>query len=236
MIIRLKYSRILSGLLSCCLLAGGVASARVAVSGVNIGDTRLIYEAGKKAVATDAINNESVPYLVQSWVENLQGQHSSSFIVTPPLFRLDEGGNTRLRIVRTGALPADRETVSWLVVRFVPSEPVVKDETGNSLKISTRMRVKLFYRPSGLPGSPEKAAEGLQWSRQGHALVVVNPAAYAVSLAGVRINGVQVSEGRLIPARETLRLPVMPFGTGTRLVYGVINDFGGVKSYTASLQ
>lgn len=234
--IHLKYSRVLPGLLSCCLLAGSVAGAEAAVSGVNIGDTRLIYEAGKKAVATDAINNESSPYLVQSWVEDLQGQHSGAFMVTPPLFRLDGGGNTRLRIVRTGELPADRETVSWLVIRFVPSEPSVKNASGSSLKISTRMRVKLFYRPVDLPGTPEKAAEGLRWSRQGHALVVTNPAAYAVSLAGVRINGARVSDGGLVPANETLRLPVKSVGTGGHLVYGVIDDFGGVKSYTASVQ
>lgn len=236
----LLYPCVLSGLfrgiIAGMVMCAGIATVSAETTGMNIGDTRLVYNAGSKSVSTDAINGNKFPYLVQSWVEDMQGQRSSAFIVTPPLFRLEAEHSTRLRITRTGTLPEDRETVSWLVVRFIPSTPTVKDDAGNSLKLSTRIRVKLFYRPSGLPGSPEKTAESLQWSRQAASLVLTNPNAYSVSLAGLRVNGLDVKgSGVTVPAYTSRRFSLKNGIGGVKLVFGVIDDYGAVKSFTRSL-
>jgi P pilus assembly chaperone PapD len=234
------FSRLMttSGLLlSCATLVWGISLAALAADaprGVNIGDTRLIYNAGKKGISTEAVNNDPNPYLVQSWVEDGNGTRSTNFIITPPLFRLDGGKSTRLRITQSGTLPGDRETVSWLVVRFVPPASTTKKESDNSLQLSIRIRIKLFYRPEGLPGTPEMAGKALRWTRQGNDLVATNSGAYSVSLAGVRLGGKAISDGLLVQPKSAVRVPLKGPVLG-QIVYGVINDFGGVKSYTQSL-
>lgn len=213
--------------------------------GVSLGDTRLIYNAGQKAIATDVIINEPVPYLIQSWVEDIDGNRSSRFVVTPPLFRMEAKSSGRIRIAYTGGvLPADRDTVRWLVVRYIPSEANVTEEASDGvsgkLKLSTRIRIKLFYRPKGLSGTPDDAGRQLLWVRQGQQLVVKNASAYSVSLAGVTIKGisssVSVSNGALVPSKGELVFPLKSFAVnGNELFYGVVDDFGGLKNYTRKL-
>lgn len=44
-----------------------------------------------------------------------------TFIITPPLFRLDALQSSRLRIVKTeGAFPIDRESLQWICVKAIP--------------------------------------------------------------------------------------------------------------------
>lgn len=217
--------------------------AQAETRGVNLGATRLIYNSSQKAVATDIINNEPVPYLIQSWVEDVNGKRDNRFLVTPPLFRMEAKSSGRIRVAYAGgALPADRDTVNWLVVRYIPSEANVTSVAGEGgvsgqLKLSTRIRVKLFYRPEGLLGTPDEAGSQLQWIRQGQQLIAKNTSAYSVSLAGVKIKGISVSNGAVVPSKGQLVFPLKsPLAVnGSELLYGVIDDFGGIKNYTKKL-
>ena len=102
-----------------------------AQAGIVMGGTRVIYEEGKREASISVTNaDETVPYLVQSWVENYATSDKSQppFIVTPPLFRLAPEQKNVLRINFTGAkLPADRESVFWLDVKSIA--PSNKNDT-----------------------------------------------------------------------------------------------------------
>jgi chaperone protein EcpD len=57
-------------------------------------------------------------------------------------------------------VPQDRESVFWLNVLEIPPKPVGK---ANHIQLTVRSRLKLFYRPAGLAGSPKAAVAQLRW-------------------------------------------------------------------------
>lgn len=57
-------------------------------AGIQIGRTRVIYDANKKEVALSLTNTEKeLPWLIQSWIDTGDGKTRGPFIVTPPLFQ-----------------------------------------------------------------------------------------------------------------------------------------------------
>lgn len=159
-----------------------------AAAGVVIGGTRLVYPGGKKEATITVKNPDDIPYLVQSWVNaDLEGNVKAPFLVTPPLFRLNGGKENTLRVVKTAQpLPEDRESVFWFSVKTVPPEAEGK---GNHLQIAVRTRIKLFYRPASLPGSPEEAAGKVRWERSGNTLKAINDSPYYLSFSTVSVAG-----------------------------------------------
>ncbi|MBE0398489.1 fimbria/pilus periplasmic chaperone [Citrobacter amalonaticus] len=59
---------------------------------VVIGGTRIIYDATKKDASITVSNPDNHPYLIQTWVDNVENVTKEvPFIVTPPLYRLNAG-------------------------------------------------------------------------------------------------------------------------------------------------
>src|SRR6478735_6841613 len=121
------------------------------------------------------------------------GKTRTPLIVTPPSSRLDPGMENILRIMRVGGgLPADRESVFRLNVKEIPEKA---DTRENTLQIAVRSRIKLFYRPSSLPGKPADARTHLKWvvsageGGQGAVLRIANDSAYHVTFTGLTIDG-----------------------------------------------
>ena len=167
-------------------LALSALTLTTANAGVIIGGTRLIFDGAKKEASISINNPDSTPYLIQSWVE--LGENSKekvSFIVTPPLFRLDGGHENTLRIIYTGEkkLPDNRESVFWLNVKSIPSM-TRSDE--NRLLIAVKTRMKIFYRPAAL--ASEKSGEAwtkLKFETRGEHLVINNPTPFYVDRKSV---------------------------------------------------
>lgn len=92
-------------------------------AGIQIGRTRVIYDANKKEVALSLTNTEKeLPWLIQSWIDTGDGKTRGPFIVTPPLFRLEPQKEQNLRITWSGqALPTDRESLFYMNVRTIPA-------------------------------------------------------------------------------------------------------------------
>jgi fimbrial chaperone protein len=101
-----------------CILSGFSHAA-----GVQIGRTRIIYDASKKEVALPLINKEKdLPWLIQSWIDTGDGKTRGPFIITPPLFRLDPQKEQNLRITWSGkTLPTDRESLFYMNIRTIPA-------------------------------------------------------------------------------------------------------------------
>ncbi|MEY1196512.1 molecular chaperone, partial [Providencia rettgeri] len=84
-------------------------------AGVIIGGTRVIYNEGNKDVSISVENPDKIPYLIQSWIDNIDEKKQSDFSITPPLFRLNTDRTNALRIFLTeNKLPNDRESLFWL--------------------------------------------------------------------------------------------------------------------------
>lgn len=212
-------------------------------AGLVFNGTRVIYPAGKQEVTLALSNEDREPRLIQAWIEREDGQADGiPFIITPPIFRLDPARGQTLRIRYTGgAMPQDRESVLRINVLEVQPPPKGKKAgTHNYMQIPVRTRLKLFWRPKNLPGTPGEAATALRWRllREGGKaqLECTNPSAFNVSLQDVRLtppgnndenlqSGMCPAKGRaLFGVPDTRQLP------GGTVYYAVINDGGYISS------
>ncbi len=229
------------------LALGGLGTAH---AGITINGTRVVYPADQREVSLSMVNDGTEARLIQAWVDagdaSERAESSKApFLITPPMARVDPHKGQTLRIMYTGAAePQDRETVFWLNILEIPPKPKAGAEgADNYMQLAVRSRMKLFYRPKGLPGTPDAAADQLSWRivQQGNGYVAecTNNTAYNISFSDLTFKGAKqessVTKGGMCPAKGTGTLPV----TGTpdasnQLVVTVINDFGGFNEHEAS--
>lgn len=229
-------------------LFGWVGTAHAAVQVVG---TRVIYPAGQREVTVSILNNNDSPRLLQAWVDNGDSTETAEtakapFVVTPPMSRVDAGNGQSLRLIFTGKdLPQDRESVFWLNVLEIPPRPNTQDgDSQNFMQFAIRTRIKIFYRPKGLEGTPAEAYEKLSWrlvqQGTGYALECTNPSAFNVSFSAVNLGAAaqprsSITGGGMCAAKAMQTFPVeRRESTGDRVTFGVINDFGGIDEHEAA--
>lgn len=224
----LVLSMLLGGWVSQCL-AGGIVLER----------TRVIYDAGKKEAALPVANrSENLPYLLQSWVENAQGTARGPFIITPPLFRLDSGSDSSLRIIKSSEnIINNKESLFFINVRAIPAKSQSADSNNNMLTLVFKTRIKLFYRPANLTGKPYDAYKSLEYKYSNSKLDIYNPSAYHVVFAGIALGNTDLtSKIDYIAPGEHKQLEV-PASAGKTVQWAAINDYGGAtKTETRTLQ
>ncbi|BAN23400.1 fimbria/pilus periplasmic chaperone [Caballeronia insecticola] len=229
----------------CIVLTLGLIPCIQARASVVIAGTRVIYPAGDSEVTLRLSNKGSTAGLVQVWVDRGE-EHATPtaidvpFTVAPPISRIDPGKAQTLRIFYTGeTLPQDRESVFWLNVLEVPPEPGTSSPGQNYLQMSVLSRIKLFFRPKGLPGEAESSPGALSWSlKKGEAgwiLEVRNDTAYHVSFAGIEVSSsgghATFDEGGMVAPKSAenfvLHGALSP-AADAKVHYRTINDYGGV--------
>ena len=241
--------RILSMLAAAIFLGAGTAHANVVIYG-----TRVVYPAQDRDITVRLQNVGDRPSLIQAWVDhgNSHSQPDTAkapFLITPPLFRIDAHKAQDLRIIFTGAkLPADRESLFWLNVLEIPPKPSARELQGNKnyLQLAIRSRLKLFYRPAGLTGDPQKAPGKLTWrarrDRRGWTLEVDNPTPYHVTLARVQLQvdgKTYAAATGMVDPDASLVLKVKGLAKapaqGTRVSYQIINDYGALAAFKGTV-
>lgn len=221
------------------LLAVCLASPPLAAN-VIIASTRVVFPADQAEVTVKLSNVGSTPSLVQAWVDDGRPQAQVQelqvpFDVMPAMFRLDAGQGQSLRLFHGGdALPADRESLYWLNVLEVPPKG-----SGNALQVALRSRIKLLYRPAGLPGKAVDAHRRITWEllREGPhwVLTASNASPYVVNLARVTVEQasqapVQLGPNHVLPFASTRFSVERLAGQSTaRLHYAFIDDYGAVR-------
>ncbi|HGY3717287.1 TPA: molecular chaperone [Citrobacter gillenii] len=206
------------------VLAVGITTAH---AGVSIGGTRVIYDGGKKEASLSVNNPDSIPYLIQSWIEAQSNTTEKvPFIITPPLYRLDKGQQNVMRIIRAGNLPEDRESLFWLNIKSIPST----ERKDNTLQIAIKTRIKLIYRPVGLNrATPGEQADKLRWKFEGKFIQVTNPSAYFINFNEISVADKKVENVTFVAPGSTASF-LMPEGvTGGRVIFRIINDYGGIS-------
>lgn len=205
--------------------------------GIVLEKTRVIYDAGKKEAALPVANrSENLPYLLQSWVDNVQGTARGPFIITPPLFRLDAGSDSSLRIIKSsGNIANNKESLFFINVRAIPAKSQSADAS-NTLTLVFKTRIKLFYRPQNLVGKPYDAYKSLEYKYENNELDIYNPSAYYVVFAGLRLGKTDLTNKiDYIAPGEHQRLSVSA-AEGKTVQWAAINDYGGTtKTETRTL-
>nr|WP_225778343.1 fimbria/pilus periplasmic chaperone [Pseudomonas sp. Marseille-Q3773] len=232
--------RFLSNAVRCGLLLAVCLASPPLTANVIIASTRVVFPADQAEVTIKLSNVGSTPSLVQAWVDDGRPQAQVQelqvpFDVMPAMFRLDAGKGQSLRLFHGGdAMPADRESLYWLNVLEVPPKGA-----GNALQVALRSRIKLLYRPTGLPGKAVDAHRRITWQllREGPhwVLTASNPSTYVVNLARVTVEQasqapLQLGPNHVLPFAST-RFSVEPLaGQSTvRLHYAFIDDYGAVR-------
>jgi len=236
-----------AGLLALCLFAVGAHAT------VIIGGTRVVFPARDGEVTVRLSNVGGTPALIEAWIDKGDPQSTpdkadTPFLITPPLFRMDAHKDQNLRIIATSPrLPADRESLFWLNVLEVPPKPKGQEAAGkNLLQLAVRSRLKLFYRPDGLPSDALEAAGKLTWKLhadgQGLSLDAHNPSPYYITISKLSLN----VGGKPYPAAVGM---VAPFGdlqlavkdlpgapaAGATVAYTTINDYGAADAHKGAV-
>jgi chaperone protein EcpD len=232
--------------------------AAMAVAGIHapsseasvvINATRVIYPAQEKEVTVKLTNQGTKPALVQVWMDDGDAQSTPEsakvpFNLMPPIFRMDTGKGQAVRVVYTkDPLPTDKESLFWLNMLEIPPK-ADDEESRNVLQFAFRTRIKLFFRPDGLPGSSNEAPDKLSWKfapgadGKGVELVVSNPSPYYVSFSKVAVkeggrsmqsdsNGGMVAPGSS-SSFKIKGLDTRPSGD-VKAEFQVISDYGAFR-------
>lgn len=228
----LRHALLLAGLIGCLM-----PSAQAALT---ISMTRIIQASDKQSSSIIVANPSTQAFAAQSWVNTDADDTTTAvpLIATPALFRLDAGNEQTVQINRIpNDLPNDRESLFYFNLQEIPQADV---EPSNTLTIALRTRIKLFYRPADLQGSPLDGLKDLQWSLQqidGTAqLVVSNPSPYYYTFRHVHIG--KPTERTRVEAREmvapkstqTYAVPGIAIHPGMQVTFTTINDYGGTTT------
>ena len=135
-------------------------------------------------------------------------------------------------------LPADRESLFYLNLLDIPPLPENSADK-NMMQIAIRSRIKLFYRPSGLTLSADKAHTRLTFTRDGQHYILKNDSPYHINILGLKETANSrdlAEEGTMIAPYSQFTLPAaagLPAGNHYSLT--LIDDFGAINTYPLSL-
>ena len=242
-------------LVAACLMALVAPPVR---ADIVINGTRVIYFEKDREITVQLSNDEkTAPRLVRAWIDGgdvnkTPDQIDVPFTLTPPIFRLDAGKGQALRVIYTRSdyqgkpLPANKESVFWLNVLAVPPKLAGK-ASENTVQFAFRTRIKLFFRPEGMPGQADAAPGQLKWKLvadgAGQALEVTNPSAYHISFSKVALMQgdreiISDAPAMLAPgstARYLLKgLTSAPSGAA-EVHFSAVDDYGGAQDHSARL-
>ena len=212
-----------------------ITSSLCYAAGIQIGRTRIIYDAAKKEVALPLTNSEKeLPWLIQTWTDTGDGKTRGPFIVTPPLFRLDPQKEQSLRITWNGSpLPQDKETLFYLNVRTVPAT-AAEDADKNVLRLIYKTRLKLFWRPAGLSGTPGESCKNLRFVRHGQQLTAINDGTFYTVFDSLSLGSHKVESADMVGPKTRIDIPIPTSAQANNVSWRCITDYGNASEKFAT--
>ncbi|MFC0225513.1 fimbrial biogenesis chaperone [Serratia aquatilis] len=240
-----------SGMLISTLSALLLLVATPVMASVVMLNTRVIYPAGAQSQTIQLTNNDSIPYVVQMWsdINNPSSTPDTAdgpFVAVPALFRIEPKTGQSVRLVFTGKdLPQDRESVFYLNSVQIPPKNVAGAQQ-NQMMVVLRNRVKIFYRPKGITGEPEKIAEQLRFSLKQQSgqwvLTVNNDSVFHASFikAAAMVGDKQVPFKADMVAPKSQASWKLDKGASSpagarKVTFTLVNDYGGHSRAEATL-
>jgi len=221
------------------------AAASVVLTG-----TRVIYPASSSGQTLQLSNADAHPYLVQMWVDAgdpdstpEEALFDAPFTLSPPIFRMAPDSGQAVRLMFTGeeALPSDRESLFYLNFTQIPALTQAEREE-NLLLLTLKNRVKVFYRPRGLPPyHPRQIACALRVHVGADGVQIENPTAFhaVIRRAELQLDAQRVTllKGEVLaPFSQQARALPDAFAASVvaPLHITLVNDDGADESYTCA--
>lgn len=197
--------------------------------------TRIIFDHSESNSQSVIANNTNAaaPFLAQAWLEDEKGNKISGPLVALPILqRINPLQEKPIKISMMGdisALPTDKETLLYFNVLGVPP----KDKEGaNAVNFVMQSKLKLFYRPKGLPRYKKTMGwlDELQVQKTSGGLMINNPSAYHIIIIGASSGaGNKAGQSSLdLKPFSNATLPIKVSSNTPRVF--VVDDFGGVKT------
>lgn len=196
--------------------------------------TRLVYEEGKNGVDITVYNKQQFPILVQSKVYKENRKDVAPFLVSPPLTRINQGQQTRLKLTMTQNEfdGADSEILYWLCVTGIPpkggewwlDERSVTNASIN-LNVLVNSCIKIFLRPNNLKESAHEYGWKLRFRRVDGGIEVINTTPYHINFSFLKIGGKVVSDISYIKPKSSIIISA-PISTKD-VSWRLINELGG---------
>lgn len=216
-----------------------MSTAPAVSAGIVITGTRVVYPEKEREVTIKIDNVGEKPALAQVWIDAGDPDATpettrAPFTLTPPINRINGGKGQTLRMMYTGEnLPRDKESLFWLNVLEIP---VSRQDKNNQLQVAVRSRLKIFFRPQGLPGTANEAGKSVTWKKVSGGIEGYNPTAYFVSVARItqdKDGKVPVADGGMIaPGGKSL---FRTKKSATTIYPAYISDEGSIESLAQPL-
>jgi len=211
------------------LVALLAVTALPAWSGVYIYGTRVIYPAAQKEVTIQLMNKGDRSALVQAWIDDGDTKTPPEklqvpFLLTPPVVKVKGNTGQQLKIKFTKAnLPQDHESLYYLNVLDVPPNDASSDK-GNTLKFAMQNRIKLIYRPTGLPGVTKETFSKIHIKKVANGVTVENSSANWLTISEINSPAKINKETLLLAPRANIKLPSTPAKSNYTVT--LIDDYG----------
>jgi fimbrial chaperone protein len=193
------------------------------IKGVSLSPTRVIVF-DEKVSSIKFNNNTTKELLLRAWISEYdKNERNKSFVITPPLYRIDKNGSMQFRIENIdNHLPQDRESVFHINILAIPPKG-----DGN-MQVAINSRVKLFYRPALIAKDydAEKLGASLVVNKKGNVIRIINNTPFNITLDHVKVDDKPITTVNdfMVKANSTLNIPVK---YASKISYTTINDYGG---------
>lgn len=217
--------------------------------GLMLDQTRLIFNSAHKSESITLRNASDRVWLIRSWVASYRDGNTKSdnFIITPPIFRLDAQSDVQLRVNSVGknSLPSDRESVYRINVLAIPPKSDVNSSDGDTstgnIQFSINTQIKLFYRPTAINNNNKilSAQKSLVFSPSAEGMIVRNDSPYYMTLYGVTVAGIKIpfdNIDSMVSPFGQLYLKTQKAARGEKISYTVVNDYGGMDSFSTVIK
>ncbi|PHI28136.1 Chaperone protein focC precursor [Budvicia aquatica] len=230
----MRITRCFNRTLTYSVLMLSLVLPAIAQAGIGLDQSRIIFRSSQKNQNVTIQNSGEKTYLIQARVQDgaIEGPTSEHFLVVPPLFRLEANSQHVMLLMpkETQSLAKDRESLFYFSATAIPAgkKPAEQPENVAKLSIATRVMIKLFYRPDGLPESYEQAAGRLQFTSLAQGVCFINPTPYYITLDRLWADGVAVADSAGLMIAPKSAISVKQAGKGKQMSWQAINDYGGL--------
>ncbi|MGX1017612.1 P pilus assembly chaperone PapD [Pseudomonas sp. Y3 TE3536] len=214
-----------------------LAAPAISQAALTLNNTRIVFNGDKRSTSVIVKNPSKSTYAVQTWINTVADDTTTAvpFAISPILFKLNAANEQLIQISGLPhTLPNDRESLFFFNLQEIPQ---ASTEPGNQLNIALRTRIKLFYRPPALKGTPAGQLKSLMFSlseKNGtHSLLVRNPSPFHITFVRLEVSGqgqqhTLNNTDMLEPfAEHAYPLTGIKPAPGLQAQFSVINDYGG---------
>ncbi|GJH96754.1 chaperone protein caf1M [Escherichia coli] len=200
-----------------CILTTAFANEKLEVNvkefSIKSDRSRIIVNENSHGALLTIENTHEYPILVQTRIINEdKKQKTGDLIVTPPLFKLNEGQKSKIRIYKRNVsnLPKDRETLFWACTKGIPptekdlwakenAENIQANKTALGVNLAVENCIKLFYRPKGIDSVKFDSGQDLIWSIKEGKLKAYNPTPNYMNLKELSVENSDVKFPTYVP-------------------------------------